>query len=603
MSDISVLEQTLNNRNWKLVCSNLLANMLSEFMYEEIISPIEIETNYQTSIFDLPIDKNLSYQFKGKRRLFDSYKVLPDSIKRIRNGTTTYACDPFQFILDTYNLVGITEKTVSGLIKELSNTALADMHIVAKTKELDFDKILSQPFYLESQVEGHPRIIFNKGRLGFDYNDYLAYAPEQKQKQRIFWVALNSQKAETFTVDNTDYNNFVFGEITESKLDSFILELKKQVTNYKGYYLLPVHEWQWYNHIIPLFAADIYNRDIVPLGFSSDYYLPQQSIRTLTNITKIYKKHIKLPLTILNTSLYRGIPRFQTFIAPLVTNWLKNIQSNDPFLKEKCRLILLGEVASAYYKNSYFSQLDKVPYQYNEMLGCIWRESIFSKLSANETPIPMSMLAQRSISNINYISILISRSGLNPKDWIKMLFKTMLPPILHYLYKYGIIFTPHGQNVILVVDDYVPSRIAIKDFADDTAIVNFQLPELGSLPSDLDIFLPRRSPDHLCRHLLSDLCLSQFWYLFELLESYYDYSEHFFWYQMRQEILRYQYCFPELNERFRMFDLLKSKFFKLCLNRKRLFNYGYEDYSERPHTFTYGQVNNALNEVAEHHSK
>ncbi|GAA3331862.1 hypothetical protein GCM10020331_090090 [Ectobacillus funiculus] len=32
-------------------------------------------------------------------------------------------------------------------------------------------------------MTGHPWITYNKGRIGFGYDDYIKYAPEQKKKR------------------------------------------------------------------------------------------------------------------------------------------------------------------------------------------------------------------------------------------------------------------------------------------------------------------------------------------------------------------------------------------------------------------------------------
>jgi siderophore synthetase component len=73
-----------------------------------------------------------------------------------------------------------------------------------------------------------------------------------------------------------------------------------------NYYFLPVHEWHWKNIIIPLFAEDLAIGAIIPLGYSHDRYLPQQSIRTFANISYLQKRYVKLPLSILNTLVYRA---------------------------------------------------------------------------------------------------------------------------------------------------------------------------------------------------------------------------------------------------------------------------------------------------------
>ncbi|MEK8172762.1 IucA/IucC family protein [Streptomyces sp. M19] len=74
--------------------------------------------------------------------------------------------------------------------------------------------------------------------------------------------------------------------------------------------------------------------------------LPQQSIRTFLNAKRPERHSVKLPLSILNTLVWRGLPTERTLAAPAVTTWVHHLRDTDPFLRDECRVILLGEVAS-----------------------------------------------------------------------------------------------------------------------------------------------------------------------------------------------------------------------------------------------------------------
>lgn len=97
-------------------------------------------------------------------------------------------------------------------------------------------------------------------------------------------------------------------------------------------------------------------------------------------------------MSILNTLVYRGLPAERTVIAPKITTYIKNIYENDSFLKEQCKVVLPGEVASLNVDHPYYSKLENVPYQYLEMLGGIWRESIYSYMEDGEKPITLASL-------------------------------------------------------------------------------------------------------------------------------------------------------------------------------------------------------------------
>jgi siderophore synthetase component len=165
--------------------------------------------------------------------------------------------------------------------------------------------------------------------------------------------------------------------------------------------------------------------------------------------------------------------------------------------------------------------------------------------------------------------------ALAAADWLAALCEAVLPPLLHVLSRYGTVFSPHGENAILVQRDGISTRLAVKDLVDDVNISDQPLPELQAA-----LFV-----GHL-RHLA------------DLAEEHLGVAERRFWMMVRAAILAYQDRFPELADRFKTFDLLAPRFAKICLNRNRLLTDGYADRPERPHAATFGTVRNALDEVA-----
>lgn len=598
MKNLDTLNTALQSERWQKVSQKLLAKMLSEFMYEEIVKPECLQqTGDRQALYKLSLPEGIAYQFEAKQRLFDSYRVRPDSIQRWDGQIWQQGSSPFQFVLDCHTAVGMTAETAGHLIKELSQTLLADAHIDRQKSEQQIDLLALDYAHLEGKMEGHPWITFNKGRIGFGYADYLAHAPENQQPIHLTWLAVSKHAAQFNAIADLDYEQAIAEELSESDLAQFKAILTAQNRNPDDYLLMPVHDWQWDNKIIPIFAEEIALGKIVYLGKSSDLYLPQQSIRTFVNISNPHKRHVKLPLSILNTLVYRGLPGERTAIAPKVTEWIKSIWKNDSFLSQECRLILPGEVASVNYDHPYFTPLQGAPYQYKEMLGCLWRESVLSYCETDEKPITLAALVHVDGDGKPFVSQLIEKSGLSPQVWLDRLFNTVLPPLLHYLYRYGVVFSPHGENTILVLKDYIPHRLAMKDFVDDVNVSRHPLPELQSIPADLKGILLSEPPEGLCQFIFAGLFICHHRYLSNILEEFHQYDERDFWQQVRQAILNYQRQFPELQDRFELFNLLAPKFTKLCLNRNRLITYGYADDGDRPHAAAFGHVNNALHEA------
>ncbi|UPM42010.1 IucA/IucC family siderophore biosynthesis protein [Halocatena salina] len=600
ISDNIPLETALTPDVWETVSRQLLAKMLSTFMYEEIITPVpEGDAGTDDRIrYRLPMDTDSDYRFEATQRLLDSYHVYEETVERRTDGAWRPATDPIQFLRDLQPTVGIDPLTAGNLIREYNNTLLADAHIEARSRKRGATDITELGYaHLEGEMDGHPWITYNKGRLGWGYTDYRSYAPEQQRPITLSWVAVSRENATFSAVDGVSHDSLVQAELGDH-YQQFRNQLSSDGLDPDSYYFLPIHDWQWDNSIVQLFPGDIATDDIVPLGNGPDRYLPQQSVRTFVNVDSLDRHHVKLPMCILNTLVWRGLPGSRTELAPTITEYIKGIYETDEFLSDVCDLILPGEIAGINYDHEDFTAIDGVPYQYTELLGTIWRESIYTFVEENEQPITLAALTHVE-NGTPYLSQLVERSGLTLDEWLERFFDVVLPPLLHFLYRYGTVFSPHGQNTILILEDGVPTRLAVKDFVDDVNVSDQPLPELEALPDELRSVLRTEPPEGLCQFIFSGLFVGVLRYVADVLETHHGYDERRLWTHARETILRYQDRFPELQDRFELFDLLQPEFTKLCLNRNRLLEYGYGDAPGRPHASEHGTVRNALDVVGE----
>ena len=173
-------------------------------------------------------------------------------------------------------------------------------------------------------------------------------------------------------------------ELDPATRASYDAALRARGLSPESYLYLPVHPWQWNDVVLPLFAPSVAAGAIVPLPPDGDLRLPQQSIRTFLNTSRPDRHTVKLPLSVLNTLVWRGLPTERTLAAPAVTAWMHGLRDADPFLRDTCGVILLGEVASVTVGHPVYDALPEVPYQYKELLGAIWREPLSRHLAPGE---------------------------------------------------------------------------------------------------------------------------------------------------------------------------------------------------------------------------
>ncbi|MEU8513055.1 IucA/IucC family siderophore biosynthesis protein [Kitasatospora sp. NPDC048722] len=568
---------------WQRAGRALLAKMLGEFAYEELLTPVPVPDADDEYLLGLP---EAEYRFTARRGAYGSWRVDPDSVRCDRED----GLDPLRFLPYARHTLGLRGETTGHLIRELTATLTADAHQLATAltaAELaDLDHAA-----LEGRQEGHPWIVPNKGRIGFSAADAARWAPEARTPRPLPWIAVHRRLARYRGVPGLDRPEQLYAR----ELDDPGALRAALGPDADDYLLLPVHPWQWDETVVPLFAPWIASGEIVPLPSDGDPRLPQQSIRSFFNTAHPERCTVKLPLSILNTLVWRGLPVERTLAAPAVTAWIHGLRDADPFLRDECRVILLGEIASVTVDHPLYRDLPEAPYQYKELLGAIWREPLGPFLDGGERARTLASLLQTGSDGRALAAELITRSGLGPAEWTRRLFAAMLPPLLHFLYRYGLVFSPHGENAIVVFDAHdAPARLAVKDFVDDVNLSDEDLPELRGLPAEVDDVLLREPPQGLCQFLHSGLFIGVYRYLAPLLEAQTGLPEADFWALLRDEIGRHQDRFPELRERFELFDLLTPRIERLCLNRNRLLLDGYQDRPHRPHAARHGTVPNAL---------
>lgn len=278
-------------------------------------------------------------------------------------------------------MLGISGQTAAGYLAELTSTLAADV-AMASTAVSNEELVGRHHSELEGHFTGHPLLVANKGRLGFSAEDSRSYAPEARRPLRLTWLAVRRGLAEFRGTPDLSEHSVIAAELDPATIEAFRQLLPDHPDTYVW---LPCHPWQLDHVIRTQWARELATGQIVVLGNGPDDYLPTQSIRTMVNITERDRYQVKLPLKILNTSVYRGIPEHCSLAAPMVTQWLRGLWQRDEVLG-KLGAELLGEVASVTVRHPQLSSAPGIPYQWVETLGCIWREPVDPRLQPGRPP-------------------------------------------------------------------------------------------------------------------------------------------------------------------------------------------------------------------------
>lgn len=417
----------LNRAVWDRVTARLLAKMLGEFAYEEIIRPLRqqppVTTDGAGEPYELLLDDGAVLAFRARRGVYGSWRVDPASVRETtarQNGDGKGLSqgrpfrDPLLFLTRARHLLGLDGATLGHLVRELTRTLASDAHLAhtalgaAELADLGYAE-------LEGHQTGHPWLVANKGRLGFSAADAARFTPEARVATTLPWIAVSTRIAGYRGVPGLATPDQLYArELDPAVREAFAARLADRGLDAREYVYLPVHPWQWDEWIVPLYAPAIAGNDIVPLHADDDLRLAQQSIRTFANVGRPDRFTVKLPLSILNTLVWRGLPTERTLAAPAVTGWVQGLCATDPFLRDTCAVILLGEVASVTVEHPLYDRLPEVPYQFKEILGAIWREPLPPRLAAGERARTLASLLHTDPDGRAFTAELVARSGLAP---------------------------------------------------------------------------------------------------------------------------------------------------------------------------------------------
>ncbi|RLM28280.1 aerobactin synthase IucC [Brenneria alni] len=465
-------------------------------------------------------------------------------------------------------LLGMNDAQIAEHLEDLYATLRGDIQLLHSRRGMRAqDLIALDADTLQCLLSGHPKFVFNKGRRGWGLDDLQRYAPEYGQTFRLHWLAVKREKMVWSSDEAVSLEDLLQSAMDDVELQRF--QQRWQVLELTDEWLpMPVHPWQWRQKIALHFLPQLAENEIVALGEFGDRYLAQQSLRTLTNASRRTPLDIKLPLTIYNTSCYRGIPGKYIAAGPLASRWLQQIFASDPTLNAS-GAVILSEPAAGYLAHTGYQPLAQAPYRYQEMLGVIWRENPSCYLHPDEQPILMATLMECDEQGEPLIGAYIEQSGLSAEAWLQRLFRVTVVPLYHLLCCYGVSLIAHGQNITLALQNGTPQRVLLKDFQGDMRLVQDDFPEQRTLPEAVSQVTVRLSADYLIHDLQTGHFVTVLRFVSPLTERL-GISETRFYRLLADELRAYMADHPELSERFALFDLFKPEIIRVVLNPVKL---------------------------------
>ncbi|ENX22392.1 hypothetical protein F892_01634 [Acinetobacter vivianii] len=565
----------------KHVEQRVIKQLLQALIFEEIIAADHDGENFIVQVQDRQ-QQAVQYIAKGQRQY--SYKLVrlarnQDVLRQDAEGNLQPA--RLNQVIDEILRSIADAAKVEDFIFELKRTYIHDLQSQVCFENYALPAIQYPYDILESYLmDGHPYHPCYKSRVGFSLQDNVRYGVEFAQPMALVWLAVHQKLVAENHSSHIETEAFFKEQLNAQDLIQFQQQLDKQTQNAAEYVWIPVHPWQWENHLISIFAEEIADQDIIYLGHSQDRYLAQQSLRTVTNLQHPEKPYIKLSMSLTNTSSSRVLAKHTVMNGPIITDWLQRLIDQS----ETAQQLDFAVLREVYGLSVDFTRLPAShAQQAYGTIGCLWRESVHQYLREGEDAIPLNGVSHIQKDGQALIAPWLQHYGV--EQWTRQLLKVVITPLIHLLFAEGIATESHGQNIILVHQQGWPTRVLLKDFHDGVRYSPAHLahPELAP---ELDQLPPEHAKTNSMSFILTDdldgirdfSCACLFFVALTdiaiFLNQTYSVAEQDFWQWAAEVIQEYQQQHPEHHQRYQIFDVFAEKLRIESLTKRRLFGDG-----------------------------
>jgi siderophore synthetase component len=486
----------LNADAFAVVQRHLVAKALSEFAHERLITPVRVSADAGNASADageggptsadagdgtweLAVDGGTRYTFTARLLPLEHWVIDEDSITRRRDGAEA-ALDVQELVVELQEDLALPEDLISTYLEELASTlasAAFKLEDARAGKRPDARGLVDADFQTTeaAMAEGHPGFLANNGRIGFGLSDFRQWAPENGELNRLEWIAVRREHSHLSLGVGLAEADHLGQALSEAERELFDTRIRAAGQDPEDFHLMPIHPWQADHRLAITFAADIARGDLLPLGEGRDEHQAQQSLRTFFNHSRT-GPYVKVALAVQNMGFLRGLSPKYMRDTPAINDWVADLIDSDDTFAEAGFRVLRERAALGYTGDVYHRTKETNPHR--KMLAALWRENPLEKIAPGQKLITMAALLHRDHEGRSFVAELIRASGLEPDDWVRSCLRAYLRPLVHALLAHDLVFMPHGENLILVLDDNSVTGAFMKDIGEEVAVLGHrELPD------------------------------------------------------------------------------------------------------------------------------
>ena len=76
----------------------------------------------------------------------------------------------------------------------------------------------------------------------------------------------------------------------------------------------------------------------------------------------------------------------------------------------------------------------------------------------------MAAFLHKDKEGASFVSELIKASPFSASEWVDKYLDAYLAPLLHCFFTYEFVFMPHGENIIMVMENNAPKKVLMERY-------------------------------------------------------------------------------------------------------------------------------------------
>ncbi|MBU1239646.1 hypothetical protein KJ865_08035, partial [Myxococcota bacterium] len=380
--------------------------------------------------------------------MFARVTPFPYVLHKRNNGLVREINDPlvlFHLVAPAVSRFALPDERINfigaALENSLENLTVAICYRIMRREFPSHKGPTGSIFYEQLVTCGHTINPLTKYRRAKGDENLLPYLPELQTSIRVGFVAVKKDHVQTQL--RATYRP---AEWLPEEIEIRLRQALPANLSFSDYRFFPVHPWQYTNTLPTLFAREIQEGTVIPLGNDFMEGQPSLSLRTVHFHGKHAPFYLKLPINIQNASHVRTVSPHAATNGPLVSHIISQIElCMEP---SSVSLRFLYENEGAFFSPVPPQEMTPEMIRAANHLAYIERDSPDSVTAEGELAIvTIALLDNNRITPEPFLHTLLERyadsKGIDRGKeaalaWFKQFIGISIVPLITYLIRYGI---------------------------------------------------------------------------------------------------------------------------------------------------------------------